>query len=352
MNSFFIGTLRKLHKFYFKKISYVSRFQYGRFIQSLNWGWIIAANLASPGRSYTRIKYSRYNLPWRSVARPKSHLDFTISANDSVCCKKAVGLLRSYGVVIVSDVFNAEKITTLRKEYELEKFVKNSEVPSNSYYISEPLPLKDICVDFWLNSLIMKIMTNYTNGNLYARNYPYLFYTNPKNGISSKASHDGQEYGSIAFQWHLDHSTIIQPAVFLEDQEDDQGTCMQVLPGTHMLLSPAFGLLSDESAINSKYKPISCLGKAGSVLIHCGNIYHRCRPMPNKPRLEIKFEFTSGPNILFDLKSISKSLSSGYDLDSLSDEKRRVLGGIYPISRFKGYDYDGYNLTPTKFKGV
>ena len=57
---------------------------------------------------------------------------------------------------------------------------------------------------------------------------------------------------------------------------------------------------------------------------------HRLQPERASNRLELKFDFTAGSNILLNCENIGKCLQSNFDLESLSATKREILKGIFP----------------------
>ena len=59
-------------------------------------------------------------------------------------------------------------------------------------------------------------------------------------------------------------------------------------------------IVSDESVEKSRWasKVLPCVGKKGSIQFHCGNVVHRLNAKPLASRCWLKFEYTSGPNIL------------------------------------------------------
>ena len=53
------------------------------------------------------------------------------------------------------------------------------------------------------------------------------------------------------------------------------------------------------------------------------NVIHRLNPIKGSQRLALHLEFSPGPNILLDSVKISKCLKDGYNLNNLTEEKKR-----------------------------
>ena len=93
--------------------------------------------------------------------------------------------------------------------------------------------------------------------------------------------------------------------------------------------------------------------KKGTIYLHEGNTLHKLKTEHGESdRLALHLEFTAGSNILLDCNAISKSLSSGFDLNKLNKDQRNILKGIFPKSLSKGYEINKENIYPTRFKGI
>ena len=79
---------------------------------------------------------------------------------------------------------------------------------------------------------------------------------------------------------------------------------------------------------------------------------HRLQPERASNRLELKFDFTAGSNILLNCENIGKCLQSNFDLESLSATKREILKGIFPKSLNKGYEFNNESMRPSKYKKI
>lgn len=150
-------------------------------------------------------------------------------------------------------------------------------------------------------------MSHYQKGATFARNYPCMFYSNP----ATHSDKEGSLNSAMARNWHIDHSRLIQFAVLLRDT-DTTSTRMQVIAGTQKYHSVAKAHYSDKyisEFIESKnYEVIDCVGPAGTVYIFDSTVLHRVVQVPDRPRLLLKFEFTSGSNVLLDCNLINDCL--------------------------------------------
>ena len=138
--------------------------------------------------------------------------------------------------------------------------------------------------------------------------------------------------------------------MLLEDISETD-TNMIVLPGTQKLFSYA-SLYSNKAVKDLNIKPIRCFGKKGTVYIHSGNVVHRLQPERSSNRLELKFDFTAGSNILLNCERIGKCLSSNFNLESLDSTKREILKGIFPRALYKGYEFKNESMQPSEYKGI
>ena len=110
--------------------------------------------------------------------------------------------------------------------------------------------------------------------------------------------------------------------------------------------------ISDENIKRKGINPIDCVGKQGSVLIHCGNVVHRMKPIVNSDRLLLTFVFSPGSNIALNIEHISSSLSFNFDLSKIDVKKRKILSGLFPNTVRQGYNIKKDSLIYNKFKGI
>ena len=66
----------------------------------------------------------------------------------------------------------------------------------------------------------------------------------------------------------------------------------------------------------------------------------------------MKFAYTSGNSIHLDSKKIGQSLISGFDLDSLNEEQKEILRGLFPRLIPKGVEIHKKFLRQTTYKGI
>ena len=156
----------------------------------------------------------------------------------------------------------------------------------------------------------------------------------------------------LADKFHLDHSTFVQAAIYFTDV-DESDSHMQVILGSHTYPNVAnAGHLSDEYVDKKNLAIGKCIGKRGSVQIHCGNVYHRFTAVQNSTRTWLKFEFCSGNNVLLDPQQIGRMLKNDFNLSSLDDRSRTIISSLFPLPLKKGYEVKKEVFEPTKFKGI
>ena len=123
---------------------------------------------------------------------------------------------------------------------------------------------------------------------------------------------------------------------------------MEFLPGSHKYLNMS-DAYSDETIMDFKRKPMSCIGAKGTIYLHNGNTLHRLNSSSKKDRLSLLFSFTPGGRVSFKISALKDGLSNEYDLDSVSPKKREILKGLFPLSVEK--DIIGNKIINARFRG-
>jgi len=346
--------LKKI-KYFLKKIIFFilygdKKIFYGDYYNSLNFGHLIFWNLVRPGRLLTRIRYKRFLFPKKIKKDDINIYIDTKSLSKNEIIEIAAKKLKKYGTVVLNQYFNEETLSKFENEYK-NYFNMLSYQPSNSSSITGILPLSKTLADLWFDETIICIIEKYIKRLPVARNYPNINSVTPKytetedNYIRSKAPH-------FANQWHIDHSTLIQPAIYFTNV-DEKSSHMQVILGSHTYPNVSnAGYLSDEYVIKNNLTIGKCVGKRGSVQIHCGNAYHRFSAVQNSTRTWLKFEFCSGNNVLLDPQQIGRMLKNDFNLSSLDDRSRTIISSLFPLPLNKGYEVKKEVFEPTKFTGI
>lgn len=361
--SVFWTKFKKIGKFFFLFLD--KKRYYSDHYGTLNFFLLVLINVIAPGRILNRIRYKRF-----PVRNPTMNvLDDSIVLNpNNVNSEDLVNLtadtIRKHGAVVVDGFFTEKYLEEFRKEHSsffppLIDETNDPHLVNPEKWIGKVMSL-DI-QDLWMNDFIIKVIQNYIGGLPYARNYPVVSEVRPHKKTSSldrsKMNNDKgskHEYGTGAgaLSWHVDHSCLIQAAVFFDDVVPN-GSHMQIVSGTHKLpcISPNH---SDETVEKSRWakKVMPCVGKKGSIQFHCGNVLHRFNPKPLSSRCWLKFEYTSGPNILLNPTGIASLLDSSANYEDLTQERKQILSGILPTNLFKGYEPYRGGFIPTRFKGI
>ena len=345
--------LKKI-KYFLKKIIFIILYRnkkifYGKYSNSLNFGHLIFWNLVRPGRLFTRIRYNRFLFPKKIEKDDINIYVDTRSLSKNEIIKIAAKKLKKYGTVVLNQYFNEETLTKFENEYKNYFNMLNYQ-PSNSSSMTATLPLSKTLADLWFDETIICIIEKYIKRLPVARNYPNIMSVTPKDTDTEDTNIKSKT--DFPDHWHIDHSTLIQPAIYFTDF-DEKSSHMQVVLGsnTYPNVSNA-GSLSDEYVIKNNLTIGKCVGKRGSVQIHCGNAYHRFSAVQNSTRTWLKFEFCSGNNVLLDPQQIGKMLKNDFNLSSLDDRSRTIISSLFPLPLNKGYEMKKKVFEPTKFKGI
>ena len=332
--------------FYHNKVIF-----YGNFIGSIDLKHLILENLLRPGRSLRRLKYNRFfpikfKVNNNSISIKVSSLN---TSNDSLL-KNASKVLDENGAVIIDSYFSAKKIQEFVDYYEFNSFLATSDI-ANKTHSTDTLIWSKVLIDLWFDDLIINIINNYIGKIPFARGYPVIQCHKPIKRYSSQELYKSPDKSNLADRWHYDHQCIIQAAIYLDECLED-GTRMQIIPGSNRLPNVGSNQYSEEYIDKRNIPIVNCFGGKGSVQIHCGNTIHRNFPVPGKHRSWIKFEFTSGNNILLNSSQIGESYNAKYNLNDINESQRYMLKGLFPTSLNKGYTLNNNDLRQETFTGV
>lgn len=252
--------------------------------------------------------------------------------------KKSLFKLKKYGSVVIQEYFDENTLSRFENEHEND-IKKINTAPNNFTSRSGSISISDSVSKLWFDETLINLIEQYIKKIPIARTYPDVHSVTPAENYSTKVKTD---YAGV---WHVDHATLIQIAIFLTDVHET-GSHMQTIPGTHTYPNITVnGPISSEYVENKKLKIADCVGKRGSVQIHCGNIYHRFFPVKNTSRTWIKFQFCSGTNILFDKNSMGKLIKNKKDLSFLSEKNQKIMSGLVPKNpNTLDFSYNGYDL--------
>jgi len=341
-------------KHFLKKIIFIilcrdKEIYYEGNFNSFDFKHLIFWNLVRPGRLLTRIRYKRFLFP-KEIKKDDINIYIdTKSLSKNEIIEIAAKKLKKYGTVVLNEYFSEETLSKFENEYK-NYFNTLSYQSSNLSSRTAIIPLSKTLANLWFDETIICIIEKYIKRLPVARNYPSIVSVTPKktdtedNYIKSKTG--------FADQWHIDHSTLIQPAIYFTDV-DEKSSHMQVILGSHTYPNVAnAGYLSKEYVSKKNLTIGKCVGKRGSVQIHCGNAYHRFSAVQNSTRTWLKFEFCSGNNVLLDPQQIGRMLKNDFNLSSLDDRSRTIISSLFPLPLSKGYEMKKEVFEPTKFKGI
>ena len=349
---FFINTSKKKIERIINLIFYRnSRIFYGKFLGSFDLKHLILENIIKPGRSLTRLKHKRLFPMKFKINQYCTSISVSTSnrTKDSIIAE-ATEILNNNGAVVLDSYINKETIEKFKNIYKFDEFKDNAEI-ANKTQSTETLKWTKELFSLWFDELTLSIIEKYIGKTPYARGYPVMQFHKPLKKYSSKELNDNPDLSHLADRWHYDHQCIIQAAIYL-DECYENGTRMQIIPGSNRLPNVGKDHYSDEYLADRKIPIINCFGGKGSIQIHCGNTVHKNYPVPNNNRSWIKFEFSSGNNILLDSTKIGESYDANFNTSHINEAQREMLRGLFPIPIYKGYVIDNNNLKEEKFKGV
>ena len=350
-----IHHLRKLFKIIQPIINFIFYHDkdifYGRFLGSIDLKHLILENLLRPGRSLRRLQHNRLFPIKFKVNNTSTSINVSaLNTDNESLLNNASKVLDENGAVIIDSYFSRNKIQDFIDYYDFNSFLSSSEI-ANKTHSTDTLIWSKALFDLWFDDLIINIIKDYIGKIPFARGYPLIQCHKPLKRYSSKELYKSPDSSKLADRWHYDHQCIIQAAVYLDECLED-GTRMQIIPGSNRLPNVGSNQYSEEYFDKRNIPIVNCFGGKGSIQIHCGNTIHRNFPVPGKDRSWIKFEFTSGNNILLSSPHIGESYNPKYNLNNINESQRYMLKGLFPTSLFKGYTLNSNDLREEKFTGV
>lgn len=340
--------LKKIRNWFFSKIR-DKRFFYEQNLCSFSIGWLIYANLQRPSRMLRRLinlKSKRFNIFEILMKQTQPKIGTNVifdhnSPNDSF--SKIDLALKTHGAVVIEGYFDTSIIDKFSEFYKNEI----SKIKSQESNFGEPLVLSKELLDIWLDPSIYQIHSKYFGTKLYCRSYPVLQYIDKNSTEEFSVSKKG-----IAYPWHVDHCSLLIQMIYLSDIRSD-GTCMEIVSGSHNYPNVPLGFYSDEYIKNCGLEVKKLVGPIGSIQLHDPNVVHRAYPVSGSERLWLYSEFSWGENILLNLRNILGMLSnSELELDKITPIQKEVLSGIFPNTPFKGYQLKNGYLTPQISQGI
>ena len=319
---------------------------YGEFIGSLNFWKLLLWNFLYFEKFFFMFRNNQIKLfnyfKLRIKLRNMKESEF----------KQRLNFLNSNGYLIIQDYFSLEQINSiLNDNSDIINELKSGDKEISTYRRFRGVPLNQNLVNIWLDDHLINLMEGYMNSKIYSRMYPTLNFTQCTEESSSKKIYENPKKApKTASYWHVDYTTTMSITVFLSDIGPSD-TRMQIVPKTNLNLN-TFYKISDETVEKKKIKIVDCIGKKGSVMIHCGNVVHRMKGVKGSNRLGIHYMFSPGTNIALDVDFISSSLSKNYDLENLSHNKREIVKGLFPKKVRQGYNIKGQNILFNNFKGL
>ena len=304
-------------------------------------------NIFSPGRTINRFKFNQINKNPRKILQSFKEMTFEERSNSSKeQLNKALENLVNSGGCVIPGYFSESEINEFLKEHhDLINKIREYKSDQISYKI-ELVKISKKLIGLWLDSNLVNLIKSFLTTDVFARNYPYLYYTYVPNSLND----DKIINSKTASSWHIDHSVLFNLHVLLDDIREDE-TCMEILPKSHKSLNIA-SKYSENTVKKFSSDRIKCFGPKGTVYMHTENVVHRLKPVAGKNRLNLHFEFSPGSNILLDVDCIKETLSNNFNLDNLSRDQREILKVIFPKRQQKGYDIKKNKIFPTKFLGI
>lgn len=325
------------------------KYFYENKVASFSFGWLLYANLIKPGRTHRRLinnKSKRFSLFYFIRKQARSELSTNVifdRARPEESLLEADMALREHGAVVIENYFLPDVIERFEDTYQ--KYIEA--MKSQESRFGDPLPLTKDLLNLWLDPALYGLMKKYYGTTPYCRSYPLLQYVDKNSTIEFKESKKG-----IAYPWHIDHCPIFAQMVYLSDVKQE-GTCMEIVSGSHRYPNVGLGLYSDEYIDNCGLPLLKLSGPKGSVQMHDPNVVHRARPVQGTDRLWLFSDFSWGENILFDISTAAGMLANATEpLSTLTAVQREVMSGIFPQTPFKGYCMENGYLSPQIFREI
>lgn len=344
--------MKKIIRAIYKKVLSLrkSKFFYKDYKLSFSFGWLFFVNCFYPGRTIQRLKHNkskRFKLFQINRLNNKNGIGTNIKSdhkNPKETIQLAEEALRMHGAVVIENFFSESDLIAFEKYYSNEII----ETKSGESRFDKHLTLSKELLNLWLNHSLVDLHTSYLGQAPVARSYPLLQYVDKNSQLENRNSMNE----TIAYDWHIDHCSIINQMVYLSEVSKD-GTCMEIASGSHKYPHAAIGMYSPEyiNSCNLDVKQLS--GPRGSVQIHDPNVVHRARPVLGSERTWFYSDFCWGENILFDYNKVVKMLSkSEINIEELDFSSRKILSGIFPLIPEKGFELSSGFLTPNRFQGI
>mgnify|MGYP001303657651 CR=1 FL=1 len=316
---------------------------------------LFLVNILKPGRLINRLRYGQiFKNSNKKIKTFNNLLDsdkFSEVSNEKKDkLRNGLNNLLQDGGCVIPNYFNEKEITNLKTKYdEVIKNIKKTDNEDNDQHNADIMPLSYDLLNIWLDKGLMNLLKIYHGRNIYARNYPFVIYSKVSKNYFEIEKNKKNKI-RWAKNWHVDHSVLFNIHVVLDDIKSNCSR-MQILKRSDKFNHYGSNF-SEEIVEKSKLEKIDCIGSAGTVYLHSGNVVHRFNPVPGTDRLVTHFEFSPGSNILMHTKGIVKSLNNDFDLDNIDKENMNIIYPIYPKKLFKGYDVKGDSYNPTKFRGI
>ena len=346
--------LSKLKEIFWKIYKFNNPYYKKNFYGSFDKFRLAFINFVKPGRLINRLRYGqlfkntqKQIKKFSQSLRDKNFQDISKEKKEKL--EHAIKNLFEDGGCVIQNYFTKNEVQLLKSNHEdIIKNLKKDNSNDRNIHNADIIPLSDNLLNIWLDKGLMLLLENYHGRSIFARNYPYLIYSKVSSNYSEENSKVNEEI-RWAKDWHVDHSVLFNVHVVLDDIGNNDSR-MQILKRSDKFNHYGSNF-SKELVDNSNFEKIDCVGSAGTVYLHSGNVVHRFNPEPGSDRLVTHFEFSPGSNILMNTKGIVKSLKN-FDIDKIQKEKLNIIYPIFPKNLFKGYDVKGNSYIPTRFKGI
>lgn len=320
------------------------KLHYGNFKGSFNFFRQLSWNICHPNRLINRLRWLNFlksdDLKKKNFKKKLRKIkDDDDLKNSSEFLEDKFNYYIDNGGVVLKEFFSETLINQFYSDYKeiIEKIreLNDEDKKLHVVYKKKILPLTENLIKLWLNERLKLFIKESLNGEIFAREYPILYYSKKNCFNASLKEVDKKNFLDkidAPTGWHVDHTAGLTNLHILLEDIDENSTHMEFLPGSHKYANMT-DAYSDETVQKFKTKPIKCIGKRGTIYFHNGNTLHRV-VSNDKDRLSLIMSFSPGTGIAIDSMHISLALSSNFDLENLSFENREILKGIFPLSRF------------------
>ena len=276
------------------------KFYYDKYYGSDNILGLIIKNLVNPTRFLRKAAYGQV------VRLPVSISKGSVAHEVPELCdewNRHLEVLRQDGIVFVPGLFE-DLAAELRARYQ----INTDRYPGGSKYYRFSPQASDLNVlDIMVSPLILSILAKYYGRQPYHRHRPGINCTHP-------GSNTHVDPGGFNDFWHYDTANQMTAHILLTDTSDADN-CMLYARGSHRKHREYISGLDyyySEEYMRANFDIVSCVGRAGTLILFDSNGLHRVDLKPDTFRSHLHLNFVPGNNFL-DLPAESTDSNANFE---------------------------------------